>query len=73
MEALEVVQAVTADYPNDYRGYVRLALLYLDPKIADYTSAQSAYAQAEALYSGSGAQDGEMTYLASLMAELGLT
>ena len=72
-KALEVVQAVTADYPNDYRGYVRLALLYLDPKIADYTSAQSAYAQAEALYSGSGAQDGEMTYLASLMAELGLT
>ena len=71
-EALEIVEAVTADYPNNYRGYARLALLCLDSQVNDYARAQAAYEQAAALYSGTGVQDGEMTYLASLMRDLGL-
>lgn len=69
-EALTIVEAVVADYPNNYRGYVRAALLYLDPQINDYDKALEAYEQAEVLYRSAGVQDGEMTYLASLMQEL---
>lgn len=72
-EALAVVEAVVADYPNNYRGYVRAAMLYLDQQVGDYEKAQKAYEQAEALYGGTGVQDSEMTYLASLMQDLGLT
>ena len=69
-EALELIEAIVADYPNSYRGYARLALLCLDQQVGDYPRAREAYKQAEALYSGAGVQDSEMTYLASLMAEL---
>ena len=69
-EALDIVEAVIADYPNNYRGYARITMLYLDQQVGDYGKAREAYAQAAALYSGSGVQDGEMAYLASLMQEL---
>lgn len=72
-QALDTVKAVVADYPNNYRGYARLALLYLDAQIGDYDKAREAYDQAVTLYSGSGVQDGEMTYLTSLMQDLGLS
>lgn len=69
-EALAIVEAVVADYPNNYRGYVRAAILYLDRQIGEYEKAKQAYEQAERLYSGAGVQDSEMAYLASLMEEL---
>ena len=68
-EALSVVQSAVADYPNDYRGYARLALLYLDPQVSDYGKAEEAYEQAQTLYRGAGVQDSEMAYLESLMGE----
>ena len=69
-EALAVVEAVVADYPNNYHGYVHAAMLYLDQQVGDYERAQEAYERAEALYSGAGVQDSEMTYLTSLMRDL---
>ena len=59
-----------ADYPNNYHGYVHAAMLYLDQQVGDYERAQEAYERAEALYSGAGVQDSEMTYLTSLMRDL---
>lgn len=67
-EALAVVEAVAADYPNNYRGYARAALLYLDRH--DLEKAEEAYEQAVLLYSGAGVQDSEMSYLMSLMQDL---
>lgn len=69
-EALPIVEAVVADYPNNYRGYARLALLCLDQQVADYDRAREAYDQAAALYGGEGVQDSEMTYLESLIQDL---
>lgn len=71
-EALSVVEQAVADYPNNYRGYVRLALLCLDQQVRDYDRAQQAYDQAAALYSGAGVQDSEMVYLMSVMNDLAL-
>ncbi|BAL00618.1 hypothetical protein OBV_34190 [Oscillibacter valericigenes Sjm18-20] len=70
-EALKATQTVVEQYPNDYRGYVRLALLYLSKPLYDADAAQSAYAQASTLYAGSGEQSSEFVYLESLMGGQG--
>ena len=69
-EALQEIESAVKEYPNDYRVYVRAALLYLDPQVNDQEKAISAYEQAETLYKGAGVQDSEMTYLTSLIQEL---
>lgn len=71
-DALAVVEQAVEDYPNNYRSYVRLALLCLDQQVRDYDRAKEAYAQAVSLYSGAGVQDSEMAYLTSAMNDLAL-
>ncbi len=70
-EALTLAEETIQLYPNDYRSYLRLALLCLDDQVADHDRAREAYEQAAALYSGAGVQDSEMAYLESLMDSLG--
>lgn len=69
--ALATVEQAVADYPNDYRGYARLAFLCLDRQVNDPDRARSAYEQAQTLYQAAGVQDSEMAYLASLMGAQG--
>lgn len=67
-EALAAVQDAVRQYPNDYRGYVRLALLYLNQNVYDPEQAVAAYEQARTLYTGANAQSSEFLYLESLIA-----
>ncbi len=70
-EAMALAEETVERFPNDYRSYLRLALLCLDSRVADYDRARQAYEQAAALYSGAGVQDSEMAYLESLINSLG--
>ena len=66
-EAMALAEETVERFPNDYRSYLRLALLCLDSRVADYDRARQAYAQAAALYSGAGVEDGEMASMEPLM------
>lgn len=66
-EACSVLQDAVSRYPNDYRGYLRLALLYLTPDAYDKEQALAAYEQARTLYIGANAQSSEFAYLESLI------
>lgn len=69
-EALAVAGQAVEDYPNSYRPYARLTLIYLDQQVRDYDKAKDAYEQAATLYSGAGVQDSEMAYLTSVINDL---
>lgn len=69
-EAAEILSAVITDFPNSYRGYMRMALLKLDTRVNDIEGAAEYYEQAVALYGGAGETDSEMEYLSSAMKEL---
>lgn len=66
-EAVDVLQEAVSQYPNDYRGYLRLALVYLTPEAYDADRAVEAYQQAATLYMGANAQNSEFQYLESLI------
>jgi len=66
-EAAAVLEDAVRQYPNDYRGYVRLALLYLNEPIYNPNAARQAYEQARVLHKGANAQSSEYLYLESLM------
>ena len=69
-EAVSVLEEAVSRYPNDYRGYLRLALLYLTPAAYDADRAVDFYQQAAALYKGANAQNSEFQYLESLIQSL---
>ena len=69
-EALTLQLETVDQYSNDYRSYVRLALLYLTEPLKNPAAARNAYEQAKALYSSSGEQSSEFTYLQSQIDRL---
>ncbi len=69
-EAMDILTAVVADYPNNYRGHMRMALLKLDANVNDISGASESYERALALYGGAGETDSEMEYLSSVMRDL---
>lgn len=68
-EAEQILLALQADYPADYRPLMRLGLLYAD--MGDYSRMRQMYDQAQTLYAASGETDGEMARLAQLVSQLG--
>ena len=77
-EAEALLLQLQADYPQDYRPPMRLALLYADwegskaPAARNYSQFQTAYQQALSLYAASDAPDSNMVQLQELAALLGL-
>lgn len=69
-EALTLQQETVRLYPNDYRSYVRLGLLYLTETLYNPQQARSAYEQAKPLYSNAGEQSSEYLYLQSQIEAL---
>ena len=78
-QAEAVLTDMLADYPNDYRVPMRLALLYADQagELTDDTARRALYAQAAAsyeaaqqLYGTASAQDGEMLRLQETISQL---
>lgn len=78
-QAEAVLTEMLADYPNDYRVPMRLALLYADQagELTDDTARRALYAQAAAsyeaaqqLYGTASAQDGEMLRLQETISQL---
>lgn len=69
-EAIDVAGEAVEHYPNDYRGYMRLALLHLNAPVYDADAAIAYYEQARVLYEGANAQSSEFMYLESMIAKI---
>ena len=69
-EAIQVASEAVEHYPNDYRGHMRLALLYLNAPVYDADAAIASYEKARVLYEGANAQSSEFMYLESMIANI---